>query len=72
MLCKNSTHTIHALWMLIGQVILMIGLHDEGTTIKWNVDPIQVPIGLIIRVQAKKFKETFNGLIHNIWAEVNS
>ena len=46
--------------------------NDEGTTNKWNKDLIQVPVGPIIRTRAKKFKETLNGLIHNIWAEVNS
>ena len=29
--------------------------NDEGTTNKWNADPIQFPIGLITRAQAKKF-----------------
>ena len=46
--------------------------NDEGTTNKWNANPIQVPVGPIIRAQAKKFKETLNGLIQNIWVEVNS
>ena len=41
-------------------------------TNKWNANPIQVPVHPIIRAQAKKFKETLNGLILNIWAEVNS
>ncbi|RVW27427.1 hypothetical protein CK203_095408 [Vitis vinifera] len=45
--------------------------NDEDTTNKWNANPIQVPVGLITRAQAKKFKETLNGLILNIWAEVN-
>ncbi|RVW61227.1 Transposon Ty3-I Gag-Pol polyprotein [Vitis vinifera] len=46
--------------------------NDEDTTNKWNANPIQVPVGPIIRAQAKKFKETLNGLIQNIWVEVNS
>ena len=41
-------------------------------TNKWNVDPIQVPVGPVTRAQAKKFKKTLNGLIQNIWIEVNS
>ena len=45
--------------------------NDEGTTNKWNANPIQLPVGPIIRAQAKKFKETLNGLIQNIWVEVN-
>ena len=45
--------------------------NDEDTTNKWNANPIQVPVGLITRARVKKFKETLNGLILNIWAEVN-
>ena len=45
---------------------------DEGPTNKWNANPIQVPVHPIIRARAKKFKETLNGMILNIWAEVNS
>ena len=40
--------------------------NDEGTTNKWNANPIQVPVGLITRARVKKFKETLNGLILNI------
>ena len=46
--------------------------NDEGTTNKWNADPIQVPIALVTRARAKKFKGILNGLIQNIWVEVNS
>ena len=46
--------------------------NDEGTTNKWNADPIQVPIALVTRARAKTFKGTLNGLIQNIWVEVNS
>ena len=42
---------------------------DEGTTNKWSVDSIQVPIGPITRAWPKRFKETLNGLIQNIWAK---
>ena len=45
--------------------------NDEGTTNKWNADPIQVPIALVTRARAKKFKETLNGLIQNIWVEIH-
>ena len=38
----------------------------------WNADSIQVLFGPVTMAQAKKFKETLNGLIHNIWDEVNS
>lgn len=36
---------------------------ELGTTSK---KPIEVPIGLISRVQAKKVKEALNGLIHEV------
>ena len=52
--------------------MLQHNLNDEGTTNKWNANPIQVSIGPITRVRAKKLKETLNGLIQNIWIEVNS
>ena len=45
---------------------------DEGTTNKWSVDPIQVPIGPVTRARAKRFKETLNLLIQGIWAEESS
>ena len=47
-------------------------INDEGTTNKWNANPIQVLVGLVTRAQAKKFEETLNGLIQNIWVEINS
>ena len=38
----------------------------------WKVaDPIQVPVGPITRARAKKFKEALNGLIYEIWNQVN-
>ncbi|KAL6327278.1 hypothetical protein AAG906_017835 [Vitis piasezkii] len=46
--------------------------NNEGMTNKWNANSIQVLVGLVTRARAKKFKETLNGLIQNIWAEVNS
>jgi hypothetical protein len=41
----------------------------QGTTSK---DLIQVPIGPITRAQAKKFKDVLNGLIQELWAQINS
>ncbi|GMN60309.1 hypothetical protein TIFTF001_029401 [Ficus carica] len=35
-------------------------------------DPIQVPIGLVTRAQAKKFKDVLNGLIQEFWTQANS
>ena len=37
--------------------------NNKGTTNKWNMDPIQVPIGTVTRVRAKRFKKTLNGLL---------
>ena len=57
------------LYYALNQMFVNIG--DESMTNNWNADPIQVLVGLVTRAQAKKFKETLNGLIHNIWVEVN-
>jgi hypothetical protein len=42
---------------------------DQGTTSK---DLIQVPIGPITRARAKMFKDVLNGLIQELWAQINS
>jgi hypothetical protein len=42
---------------------------DQGTTSK---DLIQVPIGLVTRARAKKFKDVLNGLIQELWDQANS
>jgi len=34
-------------------------------------DPLEVPVGLVTRLRAKRFKEAFNGLLQNSWAKVN-
>jgi hypothetical protein len=34
-------------------------------------DPLEVPVGLVTRLRAKKFKEAFNGLLQNTWAKVD-
>ena len=45
---------------------------DMKSSNEWKVaDPIQVPVGPITRARAKKFKEALNGLIHEIWNQVN-
>jgi hypothetical protein len=48
---------------------LMVFDGDQGTTSK---DLIQVPIGLVTRARAKKFKDVLNGLIQELWAQANS
>jgi hypothetical protein len=42
---------------------------DQGTASK---DLVQVPIGLVTRARAKKFKGVLNGLIQELWAQANS
>jgi len=42
---------------------------DQGTASK---DLVQVPIGLVTRARAKKFKDVLNGLIQELWAQANS
>ena len=41
---------------------------DQDTASK---DLVQVPIGLVTRAQGKKFKDVLNGLIQELWAQVN-
>ena len=39
---------------------------DIVSTKAWNVDPIQVSIGPVVRAPAKKFQNALNGLIQGI------
>jgi hypothetical protein len=32
---------------------------------------LEVPVGLVTRLRAKKFKEAFNGLLQDTWAKVD-
>jgi hypothetical protein len=32
---------------------------------------LEVPVGPVIRLRAKRFKKTFNGLLQNTWVKVN-
>jgi hypothetical protein len=34
-------------------------------------DPLEVLIGLVTRLRAKRFKEAFNGLLRDTWAKVD-
>jgi hypothetical protein len=34
-------------------------------------DPLEVPVGPITRLRAKRFKESFNGLFQDMWAKVD-
>ena len=33
-------------------------------------DPLEVPVGPVTRLRAKRFKEAFNGLLQDTWAKV--
>jgi hypothetical protein len=33
--------------------------------------PLEVPVGSVTRLKAKKFKEAFNGLVQDTWAKVD-
>ena len=43
-----------------------------ANTRSWNADPIQVPIGPVIRARAKKFQNALSGLIQGIWAQAST
>jgi len=32
---------------------------------------LEVPVGLVTRLRAKKFKKTFNGLLQEAWVKVD-
>ena len=32
---------------------------------------MEVPVGLVTRLKAKRFKEAFNGLLQDMWAKVD-
>jgi hypothetical protein len=34
-------------------------------------DPLEVPVGPVTRLRAKRFKEAFNGLFQYMWAKVD-
>lgn len=46
----------------------MDGNHGDQT---W-ADPVQVPVGSVMRAHAKRFKEGPSGLIQEVWAENGS
>ena len=49
-----------------------IVLEKQGDdVIQPSKDPLEVPIGLVTRFRAKKFKEVFNGLLQDTWAKVD-
>jgi len=39
-------------------------------TIQAPKDPLEVLVGLVTRLRAKRFKEAFNGLLQDTWAKV--
>jgi hypothetical protein len=71
--CTNKRrfkeHETMALTEEVSAVLLRKFAGDQGTTSK---DLIHVPIGPVTRARAKKFKDVFNGLIQELWAQANS
>jgi len=50
----------------------MVGMMGAGgDAIQPSKNPLEVPVGPIIRFKAKKFKEPFNGLLQDTWAKVD-
>jgi hypothetical protein len=50
----------------------MVGMMGTGgDAIQPSKNPLEVPVGPIIRFKAKKFKEAFNGLLQDTWAKVD-
>ena len=43
----------------------------EHDAIQPSKDPLEVPVGPVTRLRAKKFKEAFNGLLQDTWAKVD-
>jgi hypothetical protein len=43
----------------------------ESDVIQPLNDPLEVLVGPVTRLRAKKFKEAFNGLLQDTWAKVN-
>ena len=74
-----SGHATDQAWRLESVFLLLEGKADEikdKTIIStWDEaysDPIQVPVRLVTRARAKKFKEALNRLIQATWAQSNS
>jgi len=47
------------------------GFMNKIDVIQPSKDPLEVPVGPITRLRAKKFKEAFNGLLQDTWAKVD-
>jgi hypothetical protein len=43
----------------------------KADAIQPSKDPLEVPVGPVTRLRAKKFKEAFNGLLQDTWAKVH-
>ena len=60
----------------ICQVSMVLVLHSMSNPFeeRWDdaipalKDPLEVPVGLVTRLRAKRFKKAFNGLLQDIWA----
>jgi hypothetical protein len=47
-------------------IIIIVLKPDLVDAIQPSKDPLEVPVGLVTRLRAKKFKEAFNGLLQDI------
>jgi hypothetical protein len=45
--------------------------HKKFDAIQALQDPLEVPVGLVTRIRAKRFKEAFNELLQDTWAKVD-
>jgi hypothetical protein len=61
------THIIRPIGLTF-QIFQIIFLFDA---IQPSKDPLEVPVGPVTRLKAKKFKEAFNGLLKDTWAKVD-
>ena len=51
-------------------IVRFVSINDENNGAS-SKDSLHVHIGLIIRATAKRFKDTLNGLIRQIWVDSN-
>jgi hypothetical protein len=45
--------------------------HKRSDVVQPSKDPLEVPVGPITRLRAKKFKKAFNRLLQVTWAKVD-
>jgi hypothetical protein len=53
------------------ELSLMIFESIRTDAIQPSKDPLEVPVGPVTRLRAKKFKEAFYGVLQDTWAKVD-